>query len=475
MSDTIYLSAAELLEAFRNRSLSPVEHLEAVIAHVESIDPVLNAVVDRRYDEARLEAKAAADRYAHGTPLPLDGVPVAAKEEQPMRGRSWQQGSFVYETFVADLDHPIIERIQAAGGIIHVRTATPEFSCAPYCHSRLWGITRNPWNTEFSPGGSSGGTGAALAAGYAAVGTGSDIGGSIRIPASFSGVAGFKPPWQRVPALPPYNLDQYCHDGPMGRTVADCALMEDVIAGPHWRDPASLPNPPKVSGVDGDVRGLRIALCVRLGDWPVEPAVAENCRRVAASLAGAGAIVEEVTLPWTVDEIHHAATAHFSAIMAAGIGAIRDAHRDLLSDYTIDFADRMQVAPMGTYEGLELEGRLWEPLGRIFVTHDVLLCPTMSTEGYRAGDPYLDGIEVEGRWDARNSLGMMTIPFNIQSRCAVMSVPSGLGSNGVPTGVQVVARPYDDVTAFRVAAAVEATGVGFSHPSWRPPMIAAKD
>lgn len=474
MTDSVYLTATELLDAFRSTALSPVEHLEALIEHIEALEPELHAVIDRRYDEARAEAQAAAGRYARGEALPLDGLPVAAKEEHPMRGRSWAQGSLACGSLVADVDHPIIERIQAAGGIIHVRTATPEFCCAPFCHSRIWGVTRNPWNTDYSPGGSSGGTGAALAAGYAPIGTGSDIGGSIRIPASFSGIAGFKPPWQRVPALPPYNLDQYCHDGPMARTVTDCALLEDVIAGAHWRDPASLPNPPRVSGVSSDVRGLRVALCVRLGEWPVEPAVEANTRRVAAALAEAGALVDEVTLPWSLDEIWETAEAHFRAIMGAGIAAIRDEHRDLLCDYTVAFADSMQASGLDTYEGLEHEGNLWEPLGQLFRDHDVLLCPTMATEGYLAGEPYLDGMEIAGERVRHHILGAMTLPFNIQSRCPVMSVPSGLGSNGVPTGVQVVARPYDDAMAFRVTAAVEAAGMGFGSAGWRPPLVSRR-
>jgi Asp-tRNA(Asn)/Glu-tRNA(Gln) amidotransferase A subunit family amidase len=467
--DDPYLSATELLAAYRTKELSPVEYLEVLIDRIEALEPTLNAVVDRRYDEAREEAKASADRWATGTAGALDGVPVVAKEEHPMVGRAWTQGSLAFADEVASMDHPIIERIQAAGGIIHIRSATPEFCCAGFCHSRMWGITRNPWNTEFSPGGSSGGTGAALAAGYAPIGTGSDIGGSIRIPSSLSGVAGFKPPWQRVPALPPYNLDQFCHDGPMARTVGDCALLEDVIAGAHWMDPASLPNPPSVAGAGGDVRGLRVAFCTNLGDWPLDPAVDANTRRVAASLAEAGAIVEEVTLPWTTNDIWNAAQVHFRTIMGAGIGAVRDAAREHLSDYTIAFADSMDGAELGFYEGLELEGQLWEPLGRLFQRIDAFVCPTMSTDGYIAGEPYLEGGMDVGDGHVRHHiLGAMTVPFNILSRCPVVAVPSGRAANGVPTGVQVVGRPYDDVSAFRVAAAVEATGVGFTHPTWRP-------
>ena len=468
--DLVYLSAGDVLIAFRSKALSPVEYLDALIDRIERLEPTLNAVADRRYDEARAEAVASAGRYAGdgSAALALDGLPVAAKEEHVMTGRSWSQGSLALVDEIGRHDHPIIERIQAAGGIIHIRTTTPEFCCAPYCHSRHWGITRNPWNTEYSPGGSSGGSGVALAAGYAPLATGSDIGGSIRIPASLSGVVGFKAPYGRVPALPPYNLDQYCHDGALARTVADCALLEDVVAGQHWRDIVGLPNPPQVATAGSDVRGLRVALCVSLGDWPLDEGVEANTRAAATALAAAGAVVEEVTLPWTVEQIWAAAQAHFAAIMAAGIAEIDDLHGDLLSDYTRAFAATTNAPGLGFYEGLELEGRLWKPLGLLFQEFDALVCPTMATTGYVAGEPYLEPMAVGGRTVPHNILGAMTLPFNILSRCAVLSVPSGLAPNGVPTGVQVVSRPYDDVTAFCLAAAVEQHGVGFTHANWRP-------
>jgi aspartyl-tRNA(Asn)/glutamyl-tRNA(Gln) amidotransferase subunit A len=471
-ADIPYLSAGELLAAYRERSLSPVEVVDALIDHVERHEPALNAVIDRRYDEARAEARVAEARWtgADGGPRPLEGVPVAAKEEHPMRGRSWAQGSLTLRDLTADEDHPIIERIQAAGGIIHIRTATPEFCCAGWCHSRLWGVTRNPWNLQFSPGGSSGGSGTALAAGYAPVATGSDIGGSIRIPASLSGVVGFKPPHGRVPALPPYNLDQFCHDGPMARTVADCALLEDVIAGPDRRDQVAMRFPPTVSGAGHDVRGMRVALCTHLGDFVLDDGIEANTRAVADALAAAGAEVTEVTLPWRFEQIWQAATTHFAAIMGAGIKAIADRHGELLCDYTHDFV-RFMHTEFSVYEGMELEGALWQPLGEVFEWADVLLTPTMATAGFVAGDSYLDGISIGGQhvpaWQAE-----MTMPFNLFSRCPVMAVPSGRAPNGVPTGVQVVARTHDDVTAVRVAAAVELAmaqrGVGFGSPQWRP-------
>jgi Asp-tRNA(Asn)/Glu-tRNA(Gln) amidotransferase A subunit family amidase len=466
--DLAYLSATQALAMFTARTLSPVELLEALIDRIEATEGTINAVVDRRYDEARGEAKASADRYAHGQPLPLDGLPVAAKEEHPMAGRSWRQGSHVLADVVADTDHPIIERITQAGGIVHIRTATPEFCCTGFCHSAMWGITRNPWSLDWSPGGSSGGSGAALAAGYAPLATGSDIAGSIRIPSSLSGVVGFKPPFGRVPARPPYNLDQYCHDGPMARSVADVALLENVIAGAHSSDTASLRFPPTIPPVHESVEGLHVALCLQMGDWPLAVEVRANTLRVAQSLRGAGAVVDEVQLPWTTDQVWAAAQAHFAAIMGAGITAVDAEHGDLLNDYTRAFA-RSMTSELSYYEGLELEGHLWQPLGQLFERFDALICPTMATDGFRAGDSYLQGPFDVGDGQVGHHIMMaMTLPFNLFSRCPVVAVPSGRAANGVPTGVQVVGRTHDDVTAFRVAAAVESTGVGYHDPAWRP-------
>ena len=205
--------------------------------------------------------------------------------------------------------------------------------------------------------------------------TGSDIGGSIRIPASFSGVVGFKPPFGRVPGLAPYHLDQYCHDGPMARTVADCGLLENVLAGPHWRDIVSLRDPPQIPREATGVDGMRIALCMTLGDWQVDADVVANTHRVAEALRQAGAHVDEVVLPWTTERIWQAARAHFGTIFGPGIGAIGVEYGDLLNDYTRAFVSEMKTE-LTFYEGLVEETALWDPLGRLFEDVDVVLCPT---------------------------------------------------------------------------------------------------
>ena len=233
MNEPWSLTAADALAAMRAKDLSPVELLESVIGRAEAVEPSVNAFAERRFEQALTSAKTSADRYVAGSRIrPLEGLPVALKEEVPVRGWQMRYGSLAIDE-VAETTSPLAERILKAGAVVHARTTTPELSCAGYTHSKLWGVTRNPWNTEVTVGGSSGGSGASLAAGSSMLASGSDIGGSIRLPASMNGVVGFKPPHGRVPVDPPFNLDRYCHDGPMARTVTDCALFENVLAGPH--------------------------------------------------------------------------------------------------------------------------------------------------------------------------------------------------------------------------------------------------
>jgi aspartyl-tRNA(Asn)/glutamyl-tRNA(Gln) amidotransferase subunit A len=455
-----YLPATEALRRFRARELSPAELMEAVIVRAEQVEPTVNALCIRYFDEALEQAKQAERRYAGRGPEPraLEGLPVAIKDEVPIEGQPCSEGSLLLEDDIADHTAPIAERVLAAGGITHARTTTPEFSSAGFTHSRLWGVTRNPWNPGFTPGGSSGGSAAALASGTATLATGSDIGGSIRIPASFCGIVGFKPPFGRVPVDPPFNLDQYCHDGPLARTVADCALFENVIAGPHPNDVVSLrPKLELPERLDG-IEGWRIALSVAPGDFPVDPEVAANTLAAAETFREAGAIVEEVEVGWRRADVTRATLVHFGAIFGSSIGVHIAEHGDLMTSYAIDLAERSAAALAGTtfYDGLELEAKIYSELGQLFERYDLFVCPTVLTRGLAAGDDYVDhglevgGVELDSYFDA------ITTPiFNIASRCPVLAVPSGFADNGVPTGIQIVGRTYDDVSVFRAGAAYE--------------------
>lgn len=469
MNELHYLSATDVLRAFRTRELSPVEVLEAVETRAEVTEPTVNCLLERDHEDARAAARAAAERYAGSgpAPRPLEGLPVALKEEHPIAGRSLRLGSLVTEGMVSEETHPLVERIYDAGAIVHARTTTPEFCCAGFTHSELWGLTRNPWNPDFTPGGSSGGSGAALAAGTAYLASGSDIGGSIRIPASFCGVVGFKAPYGRVPALPPFNLDVYCHDGAMGRTVADTALLHNLIQGSHPVDHVSLPAQPIPEDL-GEVRGTRIALATTLGDFPVEPEVEANTREFGAALRRAGALVEEVTVDLSLERLTEAALVHYGAIMGPSMGEDPDDPRFM--PYTRQFLELSSkaFARTGTYAGMELESEVHLALARVFDAYDALVCPTFGGLGLRAGEEYGAGIDVAGRHLDLYIFAALTPVFNVASRHPVLAVPSGLAPNGVPTGVQVVARPYDDVTCFQVGAAAERE-LGLWHdPSWRP-------
>jgi aspartyl-tRNA(Asn)/glutamyl-tRNA(Gln) amidotransferase subunit A len=470
MTDLHYLSATEVLHAYRTRELSPLEALDAVTARADAVEPTVNALLERDHDDVRAQAAAATERYAKDQPAgPLDGLPVALKEEQPIAGRSLRLGSLLTEGYVSDETHPVAERVYAAGAIVHARTTTPEFSCAAFTHSALWGITRNPWNPDYTPGGSSGGSGATLAAGTAYLATGSDIGGSIRIPASFCGVVGYKAPYGRVPAMAPFNLDTYCHDGAMGRTVADVALLHNVIQGQHPYDHVSLPAQP-IPGDLGAVRGLRVALAVTLGDFPVEPEVETNTRAFAEALRAAGAVVDEVTVPISMDALIEAALVHYGSVMGPSMAEFAEPDDPRFMGYTRQFLGLSSAAyaRTGTYAGLTGESAIHRALAEVLVDRDALLCPTVGGFGFRAGEEYPDGIDVAGKHLDMYLLACLTPVFNVASRHPVLSVPSGLGPNGVPTGVQVVGRPYDDVTAFHLAAAAERELGLADDPTWRP-------
>ncbi|WP_342775154.1 amidase, partial [Nonomuraea diastatica] len=470
-AELAYMTATDTLAAYAARTLSPVELLTAVVERAESIEPSVNAFAEQWFDQAMDQARQATDRYARGTARPLEGLPVALKEEQPIAGHPLRDGSMLLRDNVADVTHPIVDRIVAAGGIVHARTTTPEFCAAGFTHSDLWGVTRNPWSLEHSSGGSSGGSGAALAAGTAMLATGSDIGGSIRIPAAFNGVVGFKPPYGRVPALPPYNLDHYCHDGPMARTVADCALLQNVIAGHDPRDPVSVPAPPPIPPYPGSLKGRRVAVCVHLGDYPVEPEVAAATWDAVSALTEAGAVVEEVELPWRRADIMRAAWAHYGAIFGPIIAEEMAAHGDGVTRYVHDFLDRglKAVAELGFYGALKIESQVHADLARLFERFDALLCPASGTPAFLAGEDYVEmPLVVDGVRLDHNLEAPLTVPFNLASRCPVLGVPSGRSARGVPTGVQVVGRPYDDHTVFEVGAAVTAALPWYAGESWRP-------
>jgi len=457
------LSATEAIARFEARTLSPVDLLRAVIDRAEKIEPTINAFTETFFEQALGQAQEAEDRYARGEARALEGLPLAVKDEAAIEGQRTTHGSLLMQDHVDTSTSPSVERLLDAGAIVHARTTCPEFACTTVTHSRLWGVSRNPWNTAFTPGGSSGGAAASLAAGTTTLATGSDIAGSIRIPAACCGVVGFKPPYGRVPQDPPYNLDTYCHEGPLARTVADCARMENVLAGPHQRDIATLRPKLEIPDALGDIRNRRIAYSLDLGYFEVDAEVLSNTNSALDVFRGLGCQVDEVALPWS-DTTRLAAWAHLHHLFGTDVARELEGGRDRMTSYARAFAEQsLNTTAVAFLEATTLAAEMYAPLAAILEDYDVLVCPTNALAAVPADlDPSRDEVRINGT-SVDPVLGwVMTYPFNMLSRCPVMSVPSGRAKNGVPTGIQIVGRSFDDVGVFRAAAAYEEAVGGFA-------------
>lgn len=469
MTDLCFLSAVDALAGFQAKTISPVDLMQAVITRAEEVEPKINAFTYTYFDQAMQAAKAAEQRYAAGAPLgPLDGLPVAIKDESEIAGLPTSNGSLLLQEHVAESTSVLNQRILDAGGIVHARTATPEFSCAGFTWSRLWGVTRNPWNADMTPGGSSGGSAASLAAGTSALATGSDIGGSIRIPASCCGVVGFKPPYGRVPEDPPFNLDFFCHNGPLARTVADAALLQNVISGPSPKDIAGLP---RVELPDSypDISGWSIAYSPDLGTFQVDPDVAANTEAALEIFTRLGARITEVKLDWGA-EVLDACMAYLEHIFGGYISDAVAGREDQMTTYCRAFVEKARQSTAAEFvNALTTIGQMYNSLGPILAEHQILICPTNALPAVPADfDQSTQSIEIN-ELSVRPELGwVMTTPFNAMSRCPVLSVPSGVAATGVPTGVQIVGRPYCDGEVFQAAACFEREVGGWFTGNKRP-------
>ncbi len=474
MTDLHYISAAEALAGFRARTLSPVELMKAVIARADAVDPTINALCLRDDERALAQAAEAEARYMGNgpAPRPLEGIPMAIKEEEEIEGQPARSASLIFADEIAEESSPFADRMFASGAIVHARTTAPEFSCAGFTHSKLYGITRNPWNPEFAVGGSSGGSGAALAAGMTTLASGSDIGGSIRIPASFNGIVGFRPPYGRVAQAPPFNLDTFCCVGPMARTVTDCALYQNTLVGADPRDHVSI-NPPLVlPGEFGSIEGMRVALSVGFGDWPIDPEIAANTAAVgrsAAKLPERSSRRSRSRSRWKRSGASRSCTS--SGCSRRGPPPSWSSNAELANDYVLEFMrTSSEAANEGSFlDEIALTAELQGMVAMVMHGFDALVCPTAVTRGLVAGDSYVGhgitvgGVELEQYMDS-----VCTLLFNVASRCPVLSVPSGFADNGVPTGVQIVGHPYDDVTVFKVGAALETVRPWFDVAERRP-------
>ena len=446
-----WMSAIELAEAIREKQVSTLEVVESILERIEAINPKINAYVTLTADSALADARKADDAVMKGEKLgALHGVPVSIKDLVFTKGVRTTMGSKLLRDFVPDEDAVLVARLKEAGAIILGKTNTPEFGLKMLTDNLIFGITRNPWNLDRSPGGSSGGAAAAVATGLGPLAAGNDGGGSIRIPSSCCGVFGIKPQLGRVPRYPIFHgAEILTHEGPIARTVRDAALMLDIMAGPHWGDVYSLPPSPVsfLASIEGGVRGLRIAWSPDLGYARVDPEVRAICELAAQAFSELGAEVEEAHPELDNPESHHATFFVVDHVASFdSFGPVEEIAPDLDPlTATMLYVGR-DIKATDYARAMFSRQELAVKMGKFLQTYDLLLTPTLA-----APPPPADFADPAGflQW-----LPFILV-FSLTGQPAA-SVPAGWTDDGLPVGLQIVGRRFEEATVLRAAAAFEA-------------------
>ncbi len=448
--DLCLLTAAELLDAYRKRDLSPVEATRAVLERIERVNPKLNAfclISERAADDARESEK----RWLAGQPRGLlDGVPVSIKDLILTRGWPTLRGSKTVEPKGPwNDDAPVTARLREHGAILLGKTTTPEFGWKGVTDSALTGITRNPWDPRKTPGGSSGGAAAAVAAGMGPLAVGTDGGGSIRIPCSFTGLFGLKPTFGRVPAWPLSPFGTVAHVGPITRSVADAALMLNVIALPDARDWHAMPFDARDwrGGLDAGIRDARIAWSPDLGYAKVDAEVAAVVAKAVRVFSELGAKVEEKSPGFAnPEEIFRTHWFSGAAFLVNGIPAEK---RPLLDPGLREVAQLgAKVTGAEVLDAQLKRGALGTHMNLFHRDYDLLVTPTLAVAAFDVGREFPEG---KKRWIDWTPF---SFPFNLTQQPAA-SIPCGFTSAGLPVGLHIVGRKYDDALVLRAARAFE--------------------
>jgi aspartyl-tRNA(Asn)/glutamyl-tRNA(Gln) amidotransferase subunit A len=463
VSDLTQCTAVELLAMYADGSASPVEATRAVLERIERVDPTLNAFCFLAPDEALAAAAASEVRWQRQEPVgPLDGVPASIKDLILTKGWPTRRGSHTVDPDQPwEVDAPATARLREAGAILIGKTTTPEFGCKGETNSELTGITRNPWDPTKTPGGSSGGSAAAVAAGLGPISIGSDGAGSVRIPAAFCGNVGFKPSFGRVPAYPLSPFGTVSHLGPHTMSVADSALMMSVLKRPDARDWTSLP-PDDTDynvGLDDGIAGLRIACSPTLGYASVHPEVAAAVAAAVQELAAAGAIVEPVD-PGFDDPLEITTGLWFTG--AWTLWNMLTPEQQAVTDP--DFAAEAELG--SALSNLDVQrlvlrrGELGSQMRQFMQRFDVLVTPTVAVPAFDARPAGSVPLTPE----AMLGWTPFSYPFNLTQQPAI-TVPCGLTTDGLPIGLQLVGPMFADALVLRAARAYEEI-----HPVPRPPL-----
>ena len=450
--------ATELTAAIRDKKLSPVELTEAVLARIEAVNPAINAFLDFDADRALDSARAAEAAVIRGEDLgPLHGLPVPIKDLEPSEGLRHTSGSILQKDLVAEIDGAVTGRVKAAGGIIIGKTNTPHLGHKDMCDNLLGEPGRNPWNTERTPGGSSGGAAAAVAAGLCPVAHGSDGAGSIRIPAALCGVFGLKPSFGRLPYWP--NLDIWAarsHNGPISRTVADAALFTQATAGPDPRDPTAIANCPDnylaaVADPLPALRGLRVAWSADFGYAAVDPDVRRLAGEAAQRFTDFGCNVEAVDPGW--DNPRPGAEVCWFVSMAARVGQAYDENPEAFEPSLAEMIQQGRRYSGEEHGRAEISRTVFYHQAReFFEEYDLLLTPQMPLTAWGVNEwpAEIDETPTPSIFDRLP----FTFPFNLTGQPAA-SVPCGFASDGLPVALQIVGRYHADTLVLQAAAALE--------------------
>ncbi len=454
MTDLNWKSATKLVKGYAKKKFSPVEVAEACLAQIARHEPKLNAMVEIRRDEALAQAKASEARWHKGEPQgPVDGVPTLIKDLLLVRGWPTLRGSKTISPDQAwDQDAPSVARLRECGAVFLGSTTTPEFGWKGVTDSPLTGITRNPWDTTTTPGGSSGGSSAAAAAGYAPLTLGTDGGGSIRIPAGFSGIFGHKPSFGRVPAFPLSPFGTVAHVGPMTRTVEDSCLMLNVIAQPDARDWHSLPydGADYLKNLPKKLKGLRIAYSPTLGYAAVDPEIAKLVAKAVKVLEELGAEIEQVD-PGFEDPAPIFRILWWSGARAA-LAALPAEKKKLLDPGLADVVEQSMSIGLDDYQtAVKERGALGTKMRLFMERYDLLVTPTLPIPAFEAGKLAPAGSDMTGKWV---NWTPFSYPFNLTQQPAA-SVPCGFTPKGLPAGLHLVGRMFDDRTVLNAAHAYE--------------------
>jgi len=453
-TDLADCTALELKELFRTHRASPLEATRAALARIERLNPVLHAFSSIAAEAALESARASETRWARGEPCgALDGVPASIKDLILTRGMPTLRGSRSVDADQAwDVDAPAAARLREAGAVILGKTTTPEFGCKGETNSPLTGISRNPWNHQKTPGGSSGGTAAAVASGMGPISVGTDGAGSIRIPAAFCGNVGFKPSFGRVPAYPLSYFGSVSHLGPHTMSVRDSALVMNVLSQPDARDWTSLPPDDRdyLEGLEDGISGLRIAWSPTLGyARGVDPEVAVACERAVQRLSDLGAIVEAVD-PGIEDPLEITCGLWF-------VGAWTLWNTLTPAQQTLTDPDFAAEARLGSsFSALDVQqlqlrrGALGAHLRQFMQRFDLLVTPAVAVPAFDARPPGMADMTPA----ALLGWTPFSYPFNLTQQPAC-TIPCGLTASGLPIGLQLVGPMFGDALVLRAARAFE--------------------